>query len=356
MAWLETAASLVAMRPTARIDAGTCTRRHASGCTLCVESCPKAAITVGEFDASVDTDACVGCGLCVTACPVDAIDGVGQSSPAIATSLEEGRALRCDVARLLGPDDEDGSRCSDVPCLAGAHPEALAAGAMAAGGATVVTGPCARCPVGSGDRVRATLERAGAILSASGVGAAISRSEVAEEQEPPRRRMRRRRRAPKRAATQLSRRSLFGLTSPTVPEEDDGDATFAGLAPMASARATLLASAARPALPTLEATPDCTACGGCVRACPTEALSLADGTLTVSPTDCVACGECVRICPEDALRLGEPAPAAGPQTLIHVDAAHCSRCGRSLGPGESGQCHGCVTRGSLVAGVWAELG
>jgi MinD superfamily P-loop ATPase len=51
----------------------------------------------------------------------------------------------------------------------------------------------------------------------------------------------------------------------------------------------------------------CTACGDCVRVCPTRCLEQRPaGPWLPRPTDCVACGLCVRVCPDDALTL-EPA-------------------------------------------------
>ena len=94
----------------------------------------------------------------------------------------------------------------------------------------------------------------------------------------------------------------------------------------------------------------CTACGVCVRACPTDALRLhhlggsADAaesaaplmtTLVQNPTRCDGCQLCVQICPEDALTVegrwgwdtvltrvasAEPAPVAS------LSTAQCQRC------------------------------
>ncbi len=48
----------------------------------------------------------------------------------------------------------------------------------------------------------------------------------------------------------------------------------------------------------------CTACGDCVRVCPTRCLAQRpNGPWLPRPGDCVACGLCVRVCPETAIRL-----------------------------------------------------
>ena len=46
----------------------------------------------------------------------------------------------------------------------------------------------------------------------------------------------------------------------------------------------------------------CTACGSCVEACPTDALSI-DGKAKVNKDECIDCGTCVDECPEGAIEL-----------------------------------------------------
>jgi heterodisulfide reductase subunit A len=47
----------------------------------------------------------------------------------------------------------------------------------------------------------------------------------------------------------------------------------------------------------------CTACGGCVAACPFEAIALAGKTARVDAAVCKGCGACAPVCPEDAIDL-----------------------------------------------------
>ncbi len=78
----------------------------------------------------------------------------------------------------------------------------------------------------------------------------------------------------------------------------------------------------------------CTACGVCVRACPTQALSLETGrgraTLQHLVGACDGHLTCVGSCPVTALSSSGTAPwdlvLAEPQTLAEVDVATCSRC------------------------------
>lgn len=345
MGWLEAAAALAALRPTATLDGAACTRRHASGCERCASACPKAAIALTDAGATVDRDLCVGCGLCVTACPVDAIDGVGQVPSAVARRIGEGAALRCDVARLLAPEDE--RDVVDVPCLAGVDPEVLAAGALVAGGATVVPGPCDSCPIGSGSRVRDMLNGAGRILAATPGGPAVVEAPagVSEASRLP---WRRHRKPVHRARPELSRRALFGMRAQEEPAPAAG---LQSLPATATPRQLLLQASPRAALPVISATVACTACGGCVRVCPKEALALEGGRLVHDPGACVECGECVRICPEGALSMSGRLAKSGPVLLVAVEQRRCPRCTRPLGPGESGTCHNCRVRSSLADGI-----
>ncbi|MBP5605120.1 MAG: 4Fe-4S binding protein [Ruminiclostridium sp.] len=45
---------------------------------------------------------------------------------------------------------------------------------------------------------------------------------------------------------------------------------------------------------------DCIGCGVCVKACRTEAITLADGKITVDESRCNFCGRCTKACPTDA--------------------------------------------------------
>lgn len=46
----------------------------------------------------------------------------------------------------------------------------------------------------------------------------------------------------------------------------------------------------------------CIACGACVDACPTDALTVTD-VAVVDPDACIDCGSCVAVCPTDSMSL-----------------------------------------------------
>ena len=48
---------------------------------------------------------------------------------------------------------------------------------------------------------------------------------------------------------------------------------------------------------------ECTGCEACVGTCPTEAISMEDGTAVVGADDCVDCGACVGECPVEAITM-----------------------------------------------------
>jgi ferredoxin len=47
----------------------------------------------------------------------------------------------------------------------------------------------------------------------------------------------------------------------------------------------------------------CNACEECVESCPTEVISMVDGTAWVNPEECIDCEACVDACPEGAISM-----------------------------------------------------
>jgi ferredoxin len=72
----------------------------------------------------------------------------------------------------------------------------------------------------------------------------------------------------------------------------------------------------------------CTGCGGCLEACPVEAISLAAGKAAIDAETCLACGACVDACPEGAIleaRLPVPVTTAAVQPVSTASPVLTSR-------------------------------
>lgn len=62
----------------------------------------------------------------------------------------------------------------------------------------------------------------------------------------------------------------------------------------------------------------CTLCGSCVAVCPMEALSEAEGKITLDVDMCLGCGVCVRNCSFDAMKLmAKPSRTITPVNSVH---------------------------------------
>ena len=48
-------------------------------------------------------------------------------------------------------------------------------------------------------------------------------------------------------------------------------------------------------------TEECTSCGSCVDACPSDAISEGDDIYKIDPEECTDCGSCVDECPSEAI-------------------------------------------------------
>jgi Fe-S-cluster-containing hydrogenase component 2 len=45
----------------------------------------------------------------------------------------------------------------------------------------------------------------------------------------------------------------------------------------------------------------CTGCGGCLEACPVEAICMVEGKAAIDVDTCLSCDACVKVCPEGAI-------------------------------------------------------
>lgn len=354
--------ALASLRPTVSVDAAACTRRFGSGCTRCVDACPRDALAVlGDTGAPrLDAQACVGCGVCVAECPADALTGSGAAAPArlvsaaAATARADGDLeVRCaaSVPGTFALDDD--VYTVDVMCLGALDPEAVAACAAhlsrqdRPAELRLVRAECDGCPVAAGRAVAEVTSAAGALAARVAPGVRVRTVTRGAEQAPDEATVSRRRarRGARRDAVQVSRRGL--LTGP---------------ARHATARDLLLEVSPETPVPRPHVDEGCTGCRACVEVCPTGALGWGEWSrevlLTADPSACTDCGECVRVCPEDVIGLVcelEPGPYLA-RVLRRVPRGRCGRCGAALGPGEEEECTRCTSRRSILDDVWRQYG
>ena len=76
----------------------------------------------------------------------------------------------------------------------------------------------------------------------------------------------------------------------------------------------------------------CMGFGSCVKACPFDAIHIADGIAVVNPEACKACSKCIAVCPKNLI------------TLIPYDAKHVVACSsKEKGPATIKACDvGCI--------------
>jgi len=66
------------------------------GCGLCIEVCPRQAITISQCTAKIDEDKCVKCQSCVRECPQEAISLLEDINLVVAFGTDDGRTVKND--------------------------------------------------------------------------------------------------------------------------------------------------------------------------------------------------------------------------------------------------------------------
>ncbi|MDO8934084.1 MAG: 4Fe-4S binding protein [Rhodocyclaceae bacterium] len=361
-----------------RVDASACLPvRYADGqeCGLCQAACPVHAIEMQATGPRLRTD-CIGCGQCWTACPTGALNVDGFALPNT-LALQEGDALWVDCWRVQFPESPRGAL--RVPCLAGIGAGwllALFELAAAQGERPIILldrGACENCAAGAGmATLRATLDEAGRLLSACGVGSNVlprlTALPVAGRLEPT---------IPTSAGeTRVDRRSFFrGLMGGLVRGAEQVAAASVGnddlitlrnhAAPLEHMRivTALTAIAGRhgrtipaQALPKVSLG-ECNAHGVCAKVCPTGALVREDAgdavELKFFAARCIACGQCARSCPDRAISVTAAGGNAVVEVLAHWQTRHCEVCGEAFVAATGATCAACTKHQQLFQGMTA---
>jgi len=66
------------------------------GCGLCVEVCPREAITTNQGVAQIDEDKCIDCQSCLSECPQEAISFFESINLVVAVGTDDGKTLKSD--------------------------------------------------------------------------------------------------------------------------------------------------------------------------------------------------------------------------------------------------------------------
>ncbi len=290
--------AMVTHAPVAILDGAACL--GSTRCGLCASRCPVGAIDPGAPLPSIDEDACTACGACVACCPADALRLSGSSTSQIAAQLEplighvDGVVLACRSASAAAPPRW---ALVELPTLALVTLAWILQ--IRATGTMVALAPCDQpCCAGSRD-VEELAELIVAAADAADGGAA----------------------------------------APLHLAEPRGTAD-ALLALMPDGKSLTVEHSASP-LGLLELDTDrCTVCGACSITCPTDALSLEEGTSAIvlkhDPQRCVGCDRCTTVCPEDAIAVRSGIDLrrlrAGVIEVMRAERERCMVCGANLPP------------------------
>ncbi|KXK13810.1 MAG: putative Fe hydrogenase large subunit [Chloroflexi bacterium OLB15] len=341
-------------------------RDKAANCDLCIQTCPVAAITL-EPDIQVDPDTCINCGLCLHDCPTGVFQGDDGAQRLLHCALQLADREVIELACKYHPAPKEGKHRVDGVLITDNCLSALGVsayqGLFAAGVKKLIVrlDNCAECSMGAlRGKIETTLDQAAQFDGFDG------RTLIKETEKP---------------SGRLKARPVYSIKHPPISRrallrkvtmQDDGEAhplvtAFQplddGSAVPQERRRLLAALRARKQVDSGRLMPErdftklrindvCTACGTCVRVCPTEALGFYESesafAITFSTADCVNCGICIHLCEARAIeRSGTPTVAEAldqsPVTLHTGALKRCQKC-HVVFKGEGDYCPTCSFR------------
>lgn len=349
--------------PVVEVDAGTCV--GTSRCGRCVTACPQDALQVREdllgAPPVVDVSRCEACTWCLDVCPTGALLLEGHDPGSLAQRLQAllqggdgavapALVIACQAAveplhRLGEGSGLPGWLVLELPCLGGVG-SAWHLAALAAGARSVQVLPCARCM----DRVTLTGEVRFTrdLLTALGDVDAARRVGVLPVRGP---QLQRAVLAAKGLTALVDGPGAYAMPAPGAGETSALLTVRVAAWAVAELRRALGRSVQDPhrGLPMVRgqgaplgvlraAAEGCTACGVCVRTCPTGALSLSAGLgsteLVLDPAACNGCGLCVQTCPESVLDVARGVDldllVRGRVPIARVALGVCPDCGETV--------------------------
>ncbi len=323
-----------------------------SSCTACFDVCPVNAITPGKPPVLM-LESCQACLACIPACPVGAFRADDDVSSLLncATHVEGlGIELICGLhPRPATSENSENIGIRIHGCLAGLGSGAyLTLSALGQERVFLRMDACGDCKWGSlAGEIECQAERANRFLSAwdkedsvvcvSQIDAQVERP-VWDVKNPPLSRRDLFRMLGRQGQVAMARAMENGVTtSKRQPGRDrmrllSAVSHLPGYSSASSVRLNGFGFAA------LGISDDCTACGTCAKACPTEALRFEKNQeetafkLVFSPKNCISCDLCVHVCVPAAITL-EHDPifesvfsAKEPVVVNSGELIRCERC------------------------------
>lgn len=344
-----------------------------STCDQCARACPADALHV-DGSIVLDADQCTGCGQCVHVCPMGALSGDDEAADLLSVAAQLKPAQVIELACQRHPSPERGPATSDAVirtngCLAALGPSAII-GLLAAGCMQVIArlDACDQCPIGSAQpRIEQTLANTRRMLAPHATDRITSlgaqrgkdwtrRPQYAKKAGTSRRDFLQRiagegqQAAARALALDRSDRADDAAEQKSAPTERLRLLDALGQLPR-----SVLCDTTLDGLPFAYITADerCSACGVCVRVCPSGALNfVADDNrydLTFFAGACTDCGACLHVCQPDALRRESVTLDAliqsAPVVLQQGSLRRCAKCGaRFAGESDMKLCPVCDFR------------